>query len=252
MKKVLGILGVAFLAQLIFVGMIHFLLAVQGQNDPRTLRTLKDMPLIGGFFFPPPVVDAPLDPELEEERRMRIRLEEARRFYPSPTAVANDELAALRDELASERERYRQRMAELDQREEAIRRSDEEAKTEWERVRESLATLQTRADALESQRKELDLRLIRISEDEKANLKRFVGMLGNMEPQAAAQLIEGTGDGEGQRGLDVSWAAKIMIQLEQRQAAKIMNSMGQAARLRLFSAMSSITSEAPAADTTPR
>lgn len=249
MKKILSILGVAFLAQLIFVGMIHVLLLVQGQRDGETMRSLNEMPLIGGFFLAPPASEAPLDPELEEERRMRVRLDEARRFYPSPTTIANDELNALRDELASERERYRQRQAELEQREETLKRSEEEAKTEWTRVQEAMTTLQARADGLESKRSELELRLIRISEDERDNLKRFVGMLGNMEPQAAAQLIEGTGEGEDQRGLDVSFAAKIMIQLEQRQAAKIMNAMGQAARLRLFNAMSSISSSATMADT---
>jgi len=66
MRKVLGFMGVAFLAQIIFVGMIHFLLAIQGTGNPETLRSLSEMPVIGGFFFPPPVVEEPLDPEERE------------------------------------------------------------------------------------------------------------------------------------------------------------------------------------------
>lgn len=241
MKKLLGILGVAFLAQIIFVGMIHFLLAVQGNDSPDTVRSLSAMPVIGGFFFPPEVVEAPLDPVIEAERRERILLDEARQFYPSVTTESAEKLQQLQDELISDRERYRQRIDELQERETAVQRAEEEVQTERERLEADLATIQERAADLEAQRNELDRRLIRVSDDETENLKRLVGAIANMTPQVAAELIEGTGEGELEQGLDIAWAAKIMSQLEERKAGQIMNALGQATRLKLFNAMTSLT-----------
>ena len=214
MKKVLSILGVAFLAQMLFVGMIHFLLLVQGNSNPDTVRSLSDMPVIGGFFFPPAAAEEPLSESEIADIESRRRLEESRRFFPPPEGLTREELEELRKELLGERDAYRRRTDAFGAREEALDRLGAELESEKALLAQTLQDLNNQATQIEAQREELSQRLISLDEDEARNLTVMKDVLSSMQAENASKIL---------REQDVKVAAMILTLMEGRTAGKILD-----------------------------
>lgn len=213
MKKALSILGVLMLAQLMFVGLVHVLITVQGKKSPETLESLHAMPVIGGYFFPAAADPEDLTPDQVRDLKSVRRLRESLELYDLPQGFSREEMEKLAHDLADARTENAQMRQDLDQQREALATERREVASERKRL-ETLATeLTTQAGSLQARLEELSHRENRLEEAEEKNLRAVRATYEKMQPAKAAEILG---------GMDIDLVARILAGMSDRNSARIL------------------------------
>ena len=213
MNRVFTVLGAIFLAQLMFVGMVHVFLRVQGKDSPETMEALHGLPVVGGFFPQSAPVEPSLSPEEAAKREARLALIETTDFFPLPPSYDREEIEALCRAARDAQTRHEQALLDLQRERESLKAATSEYETEQTGLMSAAAELEDRARDLQAGMEELTERSNRLDQDKIANLRSISEMYENMPPDSAAkQLTE----------LDVDLTARILHMMSQRKSGKIL------------------------------
>ena len=213
MKKVLFTLGVLMLAQLMFVGLVHVLINVQGKNSPETLESLHAMPVIGGYFFPPSVDREELTADQVRDLKAVRNLRESLQLYELPAGFSREEMEKLSHDLASARTANDQLRIALDAQHEALAAERREEATERKRL-ETLATeLTPQAESLQAGLEELSHRENRLAQAETKNLRTVRATYEKMQPAKEADILG---------GMEIDLVARILAGMSDRTSARIL------------------------------
>lgn len=218
MKKLLSILGVLMLAQLIFVGMVHVLIRTQGKDSPETLTALHAMPVIGGFFMPPPPDPDELTPEQIRDLKAVRRLRESLELYDLPHGFSREEMEKLTHELASARTESEQLRMDHERRVKEFEAERREVEAERARLTELAEALGKETESLQARRSELAQRENLLEAQEETNLKVIRATYEKMDPGAAKDILD---------QMEVDLVAKILAGMSERNSARILQEFGR-------------------------
>ena len=221
MRKVLLALGVLMFAQLVFVGLVHVLIRVQGKDSPETMDSLHGMPVIGGFFMPPAEVTEDLTPEDARDVESVRLLRESLELYQLPEGFSREEMESLAHDLASARTASEQQRLELDRRGEALEAEIGEAEQERKRLEQFAAELTTQAESLQAALDEVTQRENRLDDAQRKNLGIVRATYEKMEPARAAEILA---------GMDEDLVARILSGMSERNSASILQEFDQSNR----------------------
>ncbi len=213
MKKALMVLGVLMLAQLVFVGLVHVLIRVQGKDSPETMESLHGMPLIGGFFIPPKVVEEELDPEQVRDAETVHRLRESLELYELPEGFSREELEGLAHDLASARTESQQQRLDMNQERVALDAEKREATAERQRLEQLAVELTSQAESLQAALDEVTQRENRLEDAQRKNLGIVRATYEKMEPIKAAEILA---------AMDEDLVARILSGMSERNSARIL------------------------------
>ncbi|MAG55203.1 MAG: hypothetical protein CMJ83_02825 [Planctomycetes bacterium] len=256
MKKVFCVFGVVFMAQLIFVGLVHVLIRVQGKNSAETMESLHAMPVVGGFFFPPEGEEE-LSKADAADLKSKLLLRESLELWDLPTGMTAKELEALAHELADGRTAVEQERLDMQKKKDAV----DSERRELENWREDLKTvgakLEKEAYSLEARREELDQQQVLVLRSEEKNLKILRATFEKMSPQKAAIIFKRMIEGEKPDAQspdaanpaaqlvppDVDSVAKILKGMSERNSAKILQELDPNQAVQVTKRMQAITAE---------
>ena len=216
MGKVLNILGILFVAQIVFVGLIHVFLMVQGKNSPETMGSLHSLPMIGGFFFPPDAgKEKKLTPEDKRRKEAREALEDGEAFFPLPEGFDRKELSDFFVSLKEARAGYAEQKQKLAIEREALVTANSAVEAQREELLKGASELEERARNLEAQMSEVEARRNRIKQSEIKNLKAIAVIYEKIsDPQQAAEKLQMLEDDD--------LVAKILFQMSSRASSKVL------------------------------
>lgn len=218
MKQIFNVLGMIFVAQLLFVGLVHVFLLLQEKHSVQTLETLHAMPVVGGFFLPPSGEEAR---ELSEAERRRLEAEEALRegeeFFPLPEGFDREELTSMLRTLGDTRRAQERKEQQLAEEREALVAATAALESQREELMKFSERIETRVQELEAKQNELAARRNRIEESEVENLKTIASIYEGMsDPAVAALKLSRQPD---------DLIARILHQMSPRKRAKIVEMM---------------------------
>jgi len=216
MKKILPALGVLLLAQLVFVGLIHVFLLVQGKNSPETLATLSRLPVIGGFFPEPEEVEpAPTAGDIQDEDMKRF-LAEGDELFRLPKEIPRETVNEVLEAARSSRKRYEDLAAELQSELEALEIQKAQVLADRNALTQRIETLASSEQELEARWKELEARQRIVEAEEEKSYLRLGEIYARMSPDKAALVLKGMVPEE---------AARILAGIEPRNQGKIFDAM---------------------------
>lgn len=213
LNKALKVLGVIMIAQLLFVGLVHVFLKVQGKDTDESYGALHRVPVLGGFFPEQEVKPVPLSPEEQRERRAREKLLESREFFPLPAGMEPAELEQMLRDVKDSRTRYEHGLLDVEKQRTDLARMKTELETEKDSLVALGSQLEEKAKDLQAGREELEFSTNRIAAQEMKNLKAAAVLYEQMEPAAAGAIL-------GSLGPDI--AAKILAQMSPRKSGKLL------------------------------
>jgi hypothetical protein len=216
MSKIFTVLGVAFLALLVFVGLVHGLIRLQGKDSEETLVALHRMPVIGGFFFPP-ALDADMKEDEIRELMAQRRLRENLELYDLPEGFSREALEGITHEMADVMQGNLTLRLELTREKEAVAVEWVELKAERASLQELAQKLLAQAEELQARQDELSQKANILADSEEKNLQVLRAIFEKMESGAAAAILMGYAD--------LDDVAKILAGMGERQSAKVLQSL---------------------------
>lgn len=219
------------MAFLIFIGLVHLLLGVQGKATPETMDRLHGLPVIGGFFLPKarPVAEDPR-PDSDAARALAA-LEIGREFFPLPSGFSREELEELLSSVERARTELTQRAENLTVSEAAAATARAQIEAERAELLAAAERLTKEAELLETSRQSLDRDRGAVDRELTRRLKNLAPIFEGMDPAEAAKKVA---------ALETDVAARLLLLMDSRKSSRVLAAMETADGVRLTARMPAI------------
>lgn len=245
MNRFFHVLGLLFLALLLFVGLIHVFLAVQGKDSPKTIETLHDVPVIGGFFWNLEPADEEIPPAGQQQDDVEAHIAPGDEIYDFPREYPRENVEAVVAAAKEERETYERLRAEVEQERDALLVLERDLEERYEELRARIRRVQEKADALVARELELQVRerLLKGS-----NRKAVKAMAASLEAMSEAQAAEALKEMMGRAGGGKELAAIVLMSITERKRGKILDAMAKGDAVDLMEVFRRLNSTPAAGD----
>lgn len=216
MGNVLKAFGGLLIALLVFVGMLHGILAATGKHNPEVIGQFHDWPVVGGFF--PKHVPTVPPPTPEEVRNQKAIdwLNSATKDVALPAPYTTEEIGKLVRDLKDAREQHLTSMRRIDEERAGLTRVGADLENQKQKLLVGATDLDRRSKELLGLRDELERERAFIRRSEEKNLKSLASIYEAMSPEEAATRLA---------LMDDDTAAKLVSRMSERKAGKVLGAL---------------------------
>lgn len=232
MNHVLKFVGGACIALLVFVGMLHGVLAATGKHTPEVLGRFHDMPVVGGFFPKhEPAVPPPTPEELRNAKAAEW-LAGAAKDVELPPPYTSEEIGKLVRDLKDAREQHLAAARRLEEERTGLDRVGADLESQKRELLAGAGDLERKSRELLVLRDELERERAFIRRSEERNLKSLASIYEAMAPEEAASRL----------GLmDDDTAAKLVSRMSERKAGRVLGALETPRAVAITRRMKSLT-----------